>query len=105
MNAIWCAFVELIASIWNPLIEIINFVMGMVLDPIGFLWWILGNMLILFANVLPSTPEEITLQYVVNQIGETTNLGTSLIAETIGSASQILMIVAVIKVYKLIPFI
>ena len=103
MNAIWCAFVELIAFFWNPLIEIFNFILGMVLDPIGFVLWLIGQLLIIVSNVLPSTPQELTLQHAVNQIGETTNLGTSLIAEIIGSASQILAIVAVIKIYKLLP--
>jgi len=104
MNAIWCEFLKFVADfIWNPLILIINFIMGVIVNPIGFIWWIVGNLLGLFAAVLPTTPVELTLQNAVNNIGTTTGLGTTLIAEIINTASQILVIVAVIKVYKLLP--
>lgn len=104
MEILWCPILKFLTEVfWNPVIVILNFIMGIVVNPIGFIWWIVSSLLGLFAAVLPSTPAQLTLQNAVNNIGQTTGLGTTLIAEIMGTVSQILVIVAVIKVYKLLP--
>ena len=95
---------KVIVGAWNSLVIGINALMGILLDPLGFLWWIIGNGLIMVSKILPDIPDEMTLAGVANNIGQATGIGTGLIKELMGIVSQFLVIVAIIKIYKLIPF-
>ena len=96
-----CSF---FTNIWNSLIDLVNFLLGVALNPIGFLWWLVMQGLVVFAGLLPDVPTEMTLDYVINQIGNTTSMGTGMIKELVGIVGQFLLIVAIVKIYKLIPF-
>lgn len=95
---------QLFTTIWNGLVEGINVALGILLDPPGFLWWLIGQGILQLAKILPDVPDSMTLEAVANNIGQSTGIGVGLIKELIAIASQFLVIVAIIKIYKLIPF-
>jgi len=97
-------FCTIYTTMWNGLIDLLNFFLGIALNPIGFLWWLVSQGLNGVAEILPEIPSEMTLQYVIDNLGQITGIGTDLIAELIGIASQFLVVVGIIKLYKLIPF-
>lgn len=93
-----------IIFIWNGIASIINLILGILTNPIGFIKWVSLGGIDFFINFLPSMPENLSLNYAVNSIAESAGIPPGLVAELGGMASQFLLIAAVIKIYKLIPF-
>lgn len=60
---------KVIVGVWNSLVIGINVLMGMLLDFLGFLWWIIGNGLIMVSKILLDVFDEMILVGVVNNIG------------------------------------
>lgn len=93
-----------IIFIWNGIAQLINFILGVLINPIGFIKWVTLSGIEFFVNFLPDMPENLSLNYAINSIAQSAGIPAGLVAELGGMASQFLLIGAVIKIYKLIPF-
>ena len=103
--------VNFLTDMFGDLRKVISSLMGAVAIVVGTIQnlggavnTLLVNLINLVADVWPSTPDEIKLATLIENAGNSTGIGTAIIYDTFQTAFLVLSIVALVKLYKLIPF-
>jgi hypothetical protein len=94
---------------FNSIIEFIKsaleIIVGILLNPLGALNQGINYLTDLIGAILPSTPDELKVGSIIQNIGSDIPLiGSGLIKTAFDTFSQLIGIATVIKIYKLIPF-
>ena len=84
---------------------LIALLLGALADPQGFLNQLICGVIDGIASFFPSTPDNLKIAFLVNSIGDSVPIvGRAVIREVFSTVGIIFGFVAVIKIYKLLPF-
>lgn len=94
-------FLRLINTIYDSLL----WIAACVLSPIASINWLICSLIDFISAVLPSTPDNLKVAYLVSQAGsQIPGIGSDIIWDILESIAIIFSISVVIKIYKLLPF-
>ena len=98
-------FLVPIISVAVALFGVIALILGAIQDPEGAVNTFLVRMIDNIAPLFPQTPESLKVANIIDSVGETMPVvGKAVVFEVFQTISIIFGILAVIKIYKLIPF-
>lgn len=98
-------FIQPVVVFFISVVGLVAFLVGALLDPQGFLNQLVCGAIDGIANFFPSTPDNLKIAYIVNSLGDSIPVvGRAVIREIFSTIGIIFSLVAIIKIYKLLPF-
>lgn len=98
-------FIKPIVVFFISTTSIVAFLLGALLDPQGLMNQIICAVLDNIASIFPSTPDNLKIANIVNNLGDSVPaVGRGVIREIFFTLSSIFTISLAIKIYKLLPF-
>ena len=100
-------FLELFGEagkVFSALSSILAIVLGTIQNVTGAVNQLLVNIIDWIAQYWPSTPDEVKIANLIQAATANTGIGTAIVYETFQTIFLLLSVVALIKIYKLIPF-
>lgn len=98
-------FIKPIVVVFSSVGTIIAFLLGALLNPQGLLNQIVCGTIDGIASLLPSTPNNLKIGSLIDSIAATMPaVGRGIIREMFVTLTAMMAVIAVIKIYKLLPF-
>lgn len=98
-------FFSPVIVIFTSISGIIAFLLGALADPQGLMNQIICGAIDNVASLLPSTPDNLKIGALIDSIGDSMPMvGRGIVREFFLTITAMVAIVAVIKIYKLLPF-
>lgn len=98
-------YIRPVVVIYSSIGVIVSFLLGALLDPQGLMNQIIVEVIDNIASILPSTPDELKIGALVNDMGDAMPLvGRGIMQEIYDAICKITLIASIIKIYKLLPF-
>ena len=103
--SILMVFLNPIVAVATGLTSIVAWLLGALADPQGAMNSIVNKTIDVIAAFLPSTPESLKLGFLLDSVAASMPaVGRGVISEIFVTISAMFGLVAIIKLYKLIPF-
>lgn len=98
-------FFQPVVVFFVSVVSIIGFLLGALANPQGLMNKIVCGVIDGIATILPSTPNNLKIAYLIDSIASSMPaVGRGIIREFFITITAMFAIVAVIKIYKLLPF-
>ncbi len=105
LKKIFGVVANILMAFLGPLLPLVGFILGVLLDPTGFLNWCACLVIDVVSFPFPTTPENMRLASLITTLGNGIPiLGGAILLETARTIGGVFVIYVGIKIYKLIPF-
>ncbi len=85
-------------------LTVLSIIIGTIQNVTGAVNQLLVNIIDWIAEFWPSTPDNLKLANIINAATADTGIGSAIVYETFQTIFLLLAVVALVKLYKLIPF-